>query len=264
MQGPELMTCGPYRPISLITFNARIESVNTRAHISAAPALSPSLKVDITVGGDVSAVKGAKVVLKSLDGTVVREEKVQQVGENAVSWDLKDRVQLWWPVGYGSQNLYHVEISLLGDVRPQIGHGLAETCTDPRSQSDAVLDTLTRRIGFRSVELIQEPLEEADRYGKGTTFLFEVNGVRMFMGGASPSLLSHTLLGGLIYCLGSNWIPAHNFLTQLTADSYRAWLTLLRDGNQNMVRLWGGGVYEPDVFYDICDGACRLGRGRLR
>ena len=53
---------------------------------------------------------------------------------------------------------------------------------------------------------------------------------------------------------GSNWIPAHNFLTALEADDYRAWLTLLRDGNQNMVRLWGGGVYEPDVFYDICDG----------
>lgn len=53
---------------------------------------------------------------------------------------------------------------------------------------------------------------------------------------------------------GSNWIPADNFLTTITDDRYRAWLTLLRDGNQNMVRLWGGGVYEPDIFYDICDG----------
>ena len=61
--------------------------------------------------------------------------------------------------------------------------------------------------------------------------------------------------GGVLYT-GSNWIPAHNFLTALEADDYRAWLTLLRDGNQNMVRLWGGGVYEPDAFYDICDGAC--------
>jgi beta-mannosidase len=55
---------------------------------------------------------------------------------------------------------------------------------------------------------------------------------------------------------GSNWVPADNFLTTIKPERYRAWLTLLRDGNQNMVRLWGGGVYEPDVFYDVCDGAC--------
>ena len=46
-----------------------------------------------------------------------------------------------------------------------------------------MLDQATRRFGFRQIRLVQDPLEEADRYGKGTTFLFEVNGVRMFMGG---------------------------------------------------------------------------------
>jgi beta-mannosidase len=57
---------------------------------------------------------------------------------------------------------------------------------------------------------------------------------------------------------GSNWVPADNFLTTIAPERFRAWLTLLRDGNQNMVRLWGGGVYEPDVFYDVCDGWCSL------
>jgi len=72
--------------------------------------------------------------------------------------------------------------------------------------------------------------------------------------------------------LGSNWIPADSFLTalvwrrtsiysdidfiyySLTPERYRAWLQLLVDGNQNMIRVWGGGIYEHDVFYDICDG----------
>lgn len=52
---------------------------------------------------------------------------------------------------------------------------------------------------------------------------------------------------------GSNWIPADNHLTECTEERYRAWLQLMVDGNQNMVRVWGGGVYEFDYFYDICD-----------
>ena len=53
--------------------------------------------------------------------------------------------------------------------------------------------------------------------------------------------------------IGSNWIPADNYLTEVTEERYRAWLQLMVDGNQNMVRVWGGGIYEFDYFYDICD-----------
>ncbi|KAI6119373.1 glycoside hydrolase family 2 protein [Pisolithus croceorrhizus] len=68
----------------------------------------------------------------------------------------------------------------------------------------------------------------------GKTFLFEINNIRMF-------------------CAGSNWIPADSFLTLLSPQRYRSWLQLVVDGNQNMVRIWGGGTYEADIFYDICD-----------
>lgn len=117
----------------------------------------------------------------------------------------------------------------------------------------SVLDQQKKSLGFRIVRLVQEPLAEADRYGKGTTFLFEVNGVRMFMGGTS-SLLNHFPCAHGKLRIGSNWVPADSFLTTVTPDRYRSWLQLMKDGNQNMVRLWGGGVYELDVFYDICDG----------
>lgn len=41
----------------------------------------------------------------------------------------------------------------------------------------------------------------------------------------------------------------------VTPEIYRAWLQLLVDGNQNMIRVWGGGIYEADVFYELCDGS---------
>ncbi|KAG6856280.1 hypothetical protein H0H87_005890 [Tephrocybe sp. NHM501043] len=221
--GPELMTAGPYRPITLKTYSARLNEVHTRASVSFHKITGVSasyLKVDVIIEG--SAISEAvEVVLKDSAGKELKRERVV-LKENAttvcdlVAWNLSSEdVRPWWPVGYGEQNLYDVQVSLIGP-------------------NDYVLDTQFKRIGFRSVELIQEPLAEADQYGTGSTFLFEVNGVRIFIG-------------------GSNWIPADNFLTTITEERYRAWLTLLRDGNQNMVRIWGGGIYEPDIFFDICD-----------
>ncbi|KAJ7688293.1 glycoside hydrolase superfamily [Mycena rosella] len=216
--GPELMTCGPYRPITLKTYTARIEELQTHALLSDTNA--PSLKVDVTLAGtlDPALVASLRVVLSDTDNAVLKTQDVPVSGPahpSAVAWDLAGVAEPWWPVGYGAQRLYTVTTLLL----------------DARGQT---VDERTTRVGFRRVALVQEPFAEPDQYGTGTSFLFEVNGVRMFMG-------------------GSNWVPADNFLTTIAPERYRAWLTLLRDGNQNMVRLWGGGIYEPDVFYDTCD-----------
>ncbi|KAF2715713.1 glycoside hydrolase family 2 protein [Pleomassaria siparia CBS 279.74] len=85
-----------------------------------------------------------------------------------------------------------------------------------------------RRTGFRRGELVQEP----DRIGK--TFFFRVNGVDVF-------------------CGGSDWIPADSFTPRVTEEKYRKWLEMMVDGYQVMIRIWGGGIWEEDVFYDLCD-----------
>ncbi|KAJ7342620.1 glycoside hydrolase [Mycena albidolilacea] len=214
--GPQLMTCGPYRPITLKTYSARLQEVQTHALLSDENA--PSLKVDVTLEPAPLDASLRVVLSDASNKTVLKSEDMPVSGSSlasAVAWDLKGVVEPWWPVGYGEQNLYTVSVLLL-------------------SANGQTLDESTTRVGFRRVALVQEPLEEPDQYGTGTSFLFEVNGVRIFAG-------------------GSNWVPADNFLTTIAPERFRAWLTLLRDGNQNMVRLWGGGVYEPDVFYDVCD-----------
>ncbi len=88
--------------------------------------------------------------------------------------------------------------------------------------------TATRRIGLRDLRLISEP------DAAGRSFAFHVNGHPTF-------------------ARGSNWIPADALAGRITPGKTRALLQSAIDGNQNMIRVWGGGRYEPDWFYDLCD-----------
>lgn len=111
-------------------------------------------------------------------------------------------------------------------------HGYGEqplyTVTATVTNGEYDLHSLSKRTGFRKGELIQEP----DEVGK--TFYFRFNGVDVF-------------------CGGSDWIPADSFTPRITPEKYRKWLEMMVDGYQVMIRVWGGGIWEEDVFYDICD-----------
>ncbi|HEX8189185.1 MAG TPA: glycoside hydrolase family 2 TIM barrel-domain containing protein, partial [Pyrinomonadaceae bacterium] len=91
-----------------------------------------------------------------------------------------------------------------------------------------VSDELSTRVGLRTLELRQRP----DAAGKSFTFV--VNGVPVFARGA-------------------NWIPADSFPERVTRARYRHLLESARDANMNMLRVWGGGYYEMDDFYELCD-----------
>ncbi|EAU80945.1 beta-mannosidase [Coprinopsis cinerea okayama7 len=252
--GPELMTCGPYRPITLTTIyhSVYVEDIWTKAWVSpiASPngtitSYLPSLAVDVTVAqvsefedrycveivlldpdshNEIRTLKSAKLGLPFSAANATRPDGHQKHAVVQLEWpDLRAlNVQPWWPAGMGAQKLYLVEVRLLYHR------------ADDEANTPMVVQSIKKRVGFRSARLVENPLVEPDQYGKGTTFFFEINGERVFVG-------------------GSNWIPADNFLTTLSEQRYREWLTLVRDGNQTMVRVWGGGIYEPDIFYDICD-----------
>jgi len=99
---------------------------------------------------------------------------------------------------------------------------------------DAIVDRRTMPVGIRTIELDQSP----DPEEPGTRFFrFVLNGVPIFAKGA-------------------DWIPAHSFVGGLQPQRYEMLLGMARDANMNMIRIWGGGIYEHDSFYDVCD---RLG-----
>jgi len=62
--------------------------------------------------------------------------------------------------------------------------------------------------------------------------------------------------GTPIYMKGANWIPANIFPDAVTRNDYRALLIKAKEANMNMLRVWGGGIYESDDFYDLCDSLC--------
>ena len=98
------------------------------------------------------------------------------------------------------------------------------TLCDPGGQ----LDCWDARVGFRTVTLDTAPDEH------GTPFTLVVNGTPVF-------------------ARGVNWIPDDCFPSRVTRERYAERLTQARDANVNLLRVWGGGIYESEDFYDTCD-----------
>ncbi|MFY7739133.1 MAG: beta-mannosidase [Flavobacterium sp.] len=96
------------------------------------------------------------------------------------------------------------------------------------SKSKVQLSLKKLNIGLRTIELVQEK----DSIGK--SFYFKLNGKPVFMKGA-------------------NYIPPDSFLPSATTSTYKDIVQKAVDANMNMLRVWGGGVYADDAFYDECD-----------
>jgi len=153
-------------------------------------------------------------------GETIKHDLTFKSGEDSQSTVIHiENPALWWPAGYGRQNLYQLELHLLS--------------------GDEIIDQAQKKIGIRTVKLDYSPDESSLRATQrdGENFRFEIN-------------------GQLIYAKGANWIPASIFAGSVTGDDYEKLLHAAAEANINMLRVWGGGYYEADEFYRLCD---RLG-----
>ncbi len=114
-----------------------------------------------------------------------------------------------------------------GYGEPYLYHALFQLV----DKENNVIDKYETRFGIRTVALLQEKDET------GESFIFEINGNKIFSKGA-------------------NWIPADNFIPRIPDERYEKLLKLAADAEMNTIRVWGGGIYEEKIFYDLCD---RLG-----
>lgn len=184
-----------------------------------------------------------------------------EIRENSVRLDVDiEDPELWWPNGYGRQPLYDVNIILLS----------AGNDDDDKSDSRKLrpLDTWHKRIGLRTVTVNTDEIKDevwdphmknqtpdvedgtnlifpqgsqtvaiTDKTGKkltGRNFAFEVNGLQIF-------------------AMGADYIPEDNIFSRINKKRTDLLLLTAKESNYNCVRVWGGGYFPDDYFYDLCD-----------
>ncbi|MFC9325727.1 glycoside hydrolase family 2 protein [Kitasatospora sp. NPDC057015] len=216
--GPTLVTAGIWKPVELLSWSgARLASVLPAVTVERTGQDGPAT---VTARVELRRAPGVRPQAQLVTATVAGRTAATAVGPDEDTATVTVHVpdaRLWWPIGMGEQPLYDLEIEL----RPVADGDPAEAAAPP-------VDRWRRRIGFRTTTLHTDP----DR--AGTPFEFVVNGVR------TP-------------VRGVNWIPDDCFVARLTREDYAAALDHAVEANVNLMRVWGGGIYEADAFYDLCD-----------
>ncbi len=176
----------------------------------------------------------------------VRQDEVTQQHANVTAvvevesdadWEgdlrLSAEGKLWHKKVRLTPGLQTLELSAKLDA-PKLwwSRGLGEqhqyTFTAALRQNGTIAAERSVRTGLRSVKLIRTP----DEYG--AAFYIELNGVPVFAKGA-------------------NHIPNDSFVTEVTYERYKHEIASAAASNMNMLRVWGGGIYEQDAFYELCD-----------
>jgi len=215
--GPQLPDMGIWRDVNLYGYSqGKIEDIYIeQKHEDDSVELSALVEAklsgkEMTLSVGLYDKDGEFVESDGIDLEILGDEVegIQSVNESFEFEILVKNPHLWWPNGYGESYLYTLKVELICD--------------------EVVVDTLTKKIGLRTVTVLREP----DQYGE--TFDITVNGIRIF-------------------AMGANYIPEDSFIAR---PSYETTKRLIKDcakANYNCLRAWGGGVYPSDDFYDLCD-----------
>ncbi|WP_329457510.1 beta-mannosidase [Streptomyces sp. NBC_01497] len=224
--GPTLVTSGIWRPVTLETWRAaRIADVLLTPDVASdgVPTLRASVELERAPG-----VTGPLEVVVETAGARATVLVPRDATTGEVDLPVPE-AELWWPRGYGEQPLYDVTVTLqddsdggaVGDVRGAEGDG-GGVAAAGTGDGRAAADVWRGRTGFRSVSLDPD------------AFRISVNDEPVFVRGV-------------------NWIPDDCFPSRLTRERIAERLDQAVAAGVNLVRVWGGGLYESDDFYELAD-----------
>lgn len=193
--GPMLPDAGIWKDIYLLTVDSdRIREVHiTQRHTNDKVYVTPAVKTE----------KGTADIIVHVKAPDGRDFTLPVNTESKI-----ENAKLWWPNGFGEQNLYTFTIEL--------------------SENGQIVDSDSKRVGLRELKLIREK----DEWGE--SFCHEINGIRFF-------------------AMGADYIPEDNILARYSKERTYHLIKQCRDCHFNAIRVWGGGIYPHDYFFDACD-----------
>ena len=134
--------------------------------------------------------------------------------------------KLWWPNGMGEQNLYNLQLKIYSN--------------------NLISDSIASQFGIRELKLV------ANENIASTSATNKPNSVYYLGLGEGSYPWTFLVNGKKMFAKGGNWIPVDQLL-RLDKDRYDWLLRLFKQANFNLLRIWGGGLYETDDFYNLCD-----------
>lgn len=232
------VTCGIIRNVYLYA-EEETELRDVYIHTDSIDSFSAQVKINVTFQS-ISRKSFLRTRIISPDGACVYEdEKLIAEQQMYKSVDLASP-QLWYPNGYGEQNLYTACLEVMDDGK----------CISRKEV----------RFGIRKVKILQ--LQDAE----GSAFYQKSLELQKAVSSSEEitSFENNKEFFGFVVivndipvmCKGANWVPCEPFRFQGNGDKIKNLLGLARSAGMNMLRVWGGGAFEEDIFYEECD---RLG-----
>lgn len=171
-------------------------------------------------------------------------------GDSAVSVQLRAAAQdvaLWWPNGVGRDQrpLYNVTTTWTSASAVGSNLGAPGSATEQSSTHDTTAQSIvsaTRRIGFRVPALVTVNDTNATYVANNT-----------HTDGSGTHGMFFRVNGAAMYARGGNLVPMDELEGRLDAGAYAQLVAGAADAGMNAIRVWGGGIYPPDAFYDACD-----------
>ena len=220
------VTAGIYRPVYLAYANG-IDVESVYVYTESIDRFSAQICVEMSFSHyESGAIARASVI--DPDGREVAFSEFYADQPTFVRrFDIPD-AKLWYPNGYGDQHLYRLVITV------------GENCFE-------------QMFGIRTLKVMQLPDAEGSEYWLRATETQEHGVATKYSKNTHFSGFMVVVNGIRILCMGANWVPCEPFPSAETPEKIDLLVKRAQDMGMNFLRVWGGGIFEQQAFYDACD-----------